>query len=42
YFFDGRRVLGNGVTYRGFFFGLLFGCITAALEEMHVQRGDDS
>ncbi|MBW9222993.1 CDP-2,3-bis-(O-geranylgeranyl)-sn-glycerol synthase [Methanothermococcus sp. SCGC AD-155-E23] len=31
-FLDGRRILGNGVTYRGFFFGLLFGCITATLE----------
>ena len=32
YFLDGRRVLGNGVTYRGFFFGVFLGCITALFE----------
>ena len=32
YFLDGRRILGNGVTYRGFLFGILFGCITALFE----------
>ena len=32
YFIDGRRLLGDGVTYRGFFFGLLFGCVTATFQ----------
>jgi len=32
HFLDGRRIVGNGVTYRGFFSGLLWGCITAILE----------
>ncbi|HIQ39179.1 MAG TPA: CDP-2,3-bis-(O-geranylgeranyl)-sn-glycerol synthase [Methanothermococcus okinawensis] len=34
YFLDGRRILGDGVTYRGFFFGLLCGCITATFESI--------
>ena len=33
-FLDGRRLLGDGVTYRGFFFGLLCGCIAAAFESV--------
>ncbi|MBW9220308.1 CDP-2,3-bis-(O-geranylgeranyl)-sn-glycerol synthase [Methanothermococcus sp. SCGC AD-155-N22] len=37
YFLDGRRILGNGVTYRGFFFGLLCGCITATLEGILIN-----
>ena len=32
YFLDGRRILGDGVTYRGFLFGLISGCITATFE----------
>ena len=31
-FMDGRRIIGNGVTYRGTFFGLLCGVIAAILE----------
>ena len=31
-FIDGRRIMGNGVTYRGTFFGLLCGVIVALLE----------
>ena len=31
-FIDGKRLIGNGVSYRGTFFGLLCGTITAILE----------
>lgn len=31
-FSDGRRLIGNGVTYRGTFFGIFFGIITSVLQ----------
>ncbi|MBA2861703.1 CDP-2,3-bis-(O-geranylgeranyl)-sn-glycerol synthase [Methanococcus maripaludis] len=35
-FFDGNRIIGNGVTYRGTFFGILFGIITGILQHFIV------
>jgi len=35
-FFDGYRLIGNGVTYRGTFFGILFGIITGILQHFIV------
>ncbi len=32
YFYDGRRIIGNGVTWRGTFFGLFCGTISGILE----------
>ncbi|WP_048057878.1 CDP-2,3-bis-(O-geranylgeranyl)-sn-glycerol synthase [Methanothermococcus okinawensis] len=36
-FVDGKRIVGNGVTYRGTFFGILCGIIVAVLEGMIVN-----
>ncbi|ENN96152.1 hypothetical protein J422_03808 [Methanocaldococcus villosus KIN24-T80] len=34
YFFDGKRILGDGVTYRGCFFGILFGTLTGIIQSI--------
>ena len=36
-FIDGKRIIGNGVTYRGTFFGLLCGTIVAVLEGIIIN-----
>ncbi len=36
-FIDGKRIIGNGVTYKGTFFGILFGTIVAILQGVIVN-----
>ncbi|WP_292460775.1 CDP-2,3-bis-(O-geranylgeranyl)-sn-glycerol synthase [Methanothermococcus sp.] len=37
HFIDGKRIIGNGVTYKGTFFGLLCGTIVAVLEGIIIN-----
>ncbi len=41
YFFDGRRIIGDGVTYKGSFFGILLGTLTGLLQGIIVGFGSD-